>query len=155
MMVLMIAVSPVFSQGDAPVRTIAELLLARDDGEGGPGDSVESFVTTDIPIYCIVMLNTDEPVLVSMKLIAVKVPGVKSETHVVTSQYKTKQGEDRVYFTGRPHGRWVAGAYRVDVKAGGEPVISLSFEIRKADRADVPGSELTLVPAPSLIFSSQ
>lgn len=134
MMVMLIGAVPALSQGDAPVRAIAEILLAKDDGAGAPGDFVEGFLTTDIPIYCVVMLSTSEPTLVKMNFVAVQVAGVKPGTHVVSSQYTTRAGENRVDFSGRPHGQWVAGTYRVDVKAGSEPVQSLTFQITKPNR---------------------
>src|SRR6187431_1122575 len=101
-----------------------EIYLAKDDGTGKAGEEATSFVTTDVPIYCVVQLGSGIPTTVKMNLVAVAVPGVKADTKVVTTIYTTKDNEDRVNFTGRPAGQWVAGRYRVDIFVGGAAVIS-------------------------------
>ena len=65
-------------------------------------------------------------------IVAVAVPGVKADTKVVTTIYTTKDNEDRVNFTGKPAGQWVAGRYRVDIFVGGAAVISREFAVQKA-----------------------
>ena len=109
-----------------------EIYLAKDDGTGKAGEEATSFVTTDVPIYCVVQLPSALPTTVKMNLVAVAVPGVKADTKVVTSIYTTKDNEDRVNFTGRPAGQWVAGRYRVDIFVGGAAVISREFAVQKA-----------------------
>ena len=114
-----------------PVGTV-EIYLAKDDGTGKAGDEATSFVTTDVPIYCVVQLGSPLPTTVRMNLVAVAVPGVKADTKVVTTIYTTKDNEDRVNFTGRPAGQWVAGRYRVDIFVGGAAVMSREFAVQKA-----------------------
>lgn len=126
--------------GSLPDSVIDDVYLARDDGNGKAGDVVETFNTSDIPIYCIVSLTRSNPVNVKMSLVAVKVNGVKPETKVVTAGYTTKQGQDRVYFTGRPDGVWVAGTYRIDVFVEGKRERSLTFEM-KGDATPVGASK--------------
>ena len=109
-----------------------EIYLAKDDGTGKAGDEATSFVTTDVPIYCVVLLESALPTTVMMNLVAVAVPGVKADTKVVSSSYTTKDDQDRVNFTGKPAGQWVAGRYRVDIFVGGVPVISREFAVQKA-----------------------
>jgi len=111
---------------------VAEIYLAKDDGTGKAGEEATSFVTTDVPIYCVVQLGSALPTTVKMNLVAVAVPGVKADTKVVTTIYTTKDNEDRVNFTGRPVGQWVAGRYRVDIFVGGAAVISREFAVQKA-----------------------
>ena len=116
-----------------PVTTSGvEIYLAKDDGTGKAGEEATSFVTTDVPIYCVVQLGTPLPTTVKMNLVAVAVPGVKADTKVVSTTYTTKDNEDRVNFTGRPAGQWVAGRYRVDIFVLGSAVISREFAIQKA-----------------------
>ena len=119
---------------DDPVG-LAELYLAKDDGSGKAGDPATTFVTTDVPIYCVVVLNSSTPVTVRMNLVAVAVPGVKAETRVVSTAYTTKDLEDRVNFTGKPARQWVAGVYRVDIFVGDSPVVSREFAVQKAVQA--------------------
>jgi hypothetical protein len=70
-----------------------------------------------------------------MNLVAVAVPGVRADTKVVSTSYTTKDNQDRVNFTGRPAGQWVAGRYRVDIFVGGAAVVSREFAVQKAEQA--------------------
>lgn len=124
-----------------------EIYLAKDNGAGAAGDAVSSFRTTDIPIYCIVLLDSFEPVTVKMNLVAVNVPGVKTETRVVSTSYTTKDGQNRVNFTGKPHGIWVAGKYRADVFIDGKPAGKVDFVIIKGGA--VTAKPVTPQPKPS------
>lgn len=119
---------------------IAEIYLAKDDGSGKAGDQATSFITTDIPIYCVVLLDSAQPVKVKMNLVAVAVAGVKAETRVVSTTYTMRENEDRVNFTGRPVGQWVAGRYRVDIFIGDGPAVSREFAVQKAAQAK-PGTK--------------
>lgn len=123
-----------FASGQAPASThvagIEDIFLARDDGKGKAGEQVEEFVTSDVPIYCVVVLDTAEAVAVKMNFVAVKVAGVKAETKVVTASYTTKAGQDRVNFTGRPYDAWVPGRYRVDIFINGKSARGLEFDIK-------------------------
>lgn len=144
-MIIILILAALASYAQAPAESlpdsvIEDVYLARDDGNGKAGDVVETFNTSDIPIYCIVSLTRSNPVNVKMSLVAVKVNGVKPETKVVTAGYTTKQGQDRVYFTGRPDGVWVAGTYRIDVFVEGKRERSLIFEM-KGDVAPVGASK--------------
>lgn len=109
---------------------IEELYLARDDGEGKAGEVTSVFSPGDIPIHCIIMLTDAGPVKVSMNFVAVKVNGVKPESRVVSASYATSQGQNQVYFTGRPHGKWVAGTYRIDIYVNEKLEKSLAFEVK-------------------------
>ena len=111
---------------------LVEIYLAKDDGTGKAGEEATSFVTTDVPIYCVVQLDSALPTTVKMNLVAVAVPGVKADTKVVSSTYTTKDNQDRVNFTGRPTGQWVAGRYRVDIFIGDAAVVSREFAVQKA-----------------------
>ncbi len=139
--VLFQGVSAQNGQGSAD-ETGPEIYIAKGNGAGAAGDAVSSFRTTDIPIYCVVLLGSIEPVTVKMNLVAVSVPGVKAETRVVSTSYTTKDGQNRVNFTGRPHGVWVAGKYRADVFIDGKPAGKVDFVIIK-------GGAVTAKPVPS------
>lgn len=114
---------------------IAEVYFAKDDGTGNAGEEATSFVTTDVPIYCVVQLDSALPTTVKMNLVAVAVPGVKAETKVVSTTYTTKDNQNRVNFSGRPAGQWVAGRYRVDIYVGSAAVVSREFAVQKAVQA--------------------
>lgn len=111
---------------------IEEIYLAKDDGKGNEGDVAESFNTNDIPIYCVVQLDSMKPTTVKMHFVAVSVKGVKPETKVVTVSYKTNGKQNRVSFTGRPDTVWTAGTYRIDIFLDGKLVQSKSLEIKNA-----------------------
>lgn len=114
-----------------PVEGIEDVYLAKDDGEGKPGDVVSTFGISDIPIHCIVQLDTVKITTVKMHLVAVSVPGVRPEAKVVTTSYTTKGNENQVNFTGRPDKVWTPGKYRVDIFLDGKLAKSHDFTIQK------------------------
>ncbi len=133
LLLVLLAVCPLaaFSQPDPPVvPAVEEAYLAKDDGKGKAGEQVGEFLTTDIPIHCVVLLDSMAKVTVKMNFVAVNVSGVKAETKVVTASYTTKAGQNRVYFTGRPDGRWTPGKYRVELFLNGKAASNIAFEIR-------------------------
>ncbi len=117
----------------APDVFIEKIFLAKDD-RGKAGEESESFSTTDIPIYCVVYLKAEKPTVVKMNFIAVKVAGVRPETKVISTVYKTDGKQDQVYFTGRPDGFWIAGNYRIDIFVDGEAAGNKEFEIFKSPK---------------------
>ena len=128
-----LAVAAIGQAPQAPVieaGKVEDVYLAKDNGAGKAGDIAESFGVSDIPIHCIVMLGISDPTAVRMQFVAVKVQGVKPESKVVSAAYTTKQGEDRIYFTGRPKGEWVPGTYRIDIYIGDKVERSVTFDIK-------------------------
>lgn len=111
---------------------VEEIYLAKDNGEGKAGDVAESFLTTDIPIYCVVQLNSTKSATVKMNFVAVDVKGVKAETKVLSVNYKTNGKQNQVNFTGKPDGVWTAGNYRIDVFIDGKLAGGQSFSIKKS-----------------------
>jgi hypothetical protein len=109
---------------------IEEVYLAKDDGNGKAGEQVSEFRTTDVPIYCVVLLESDAATVVKMNFVAVSVAGVKPETKVVTASYTTKNGQNRVNFTGRPEEKWTPGKYRVDLFLDGKKAKDVEFDIK-------------------------
>ncbi|HEY0049430.1 MAG TPA: hypothetical protein VGB68_09115 [Pyrinomonadaceae bacterium] len=124
--------TPEQPQADNEIVGVQEIYLAKDNGEGEAGDAETNFLSTDIPIFCIVQLNSTKPATVKMNFIAVKVAGVKAETKVVSVSYKTNGKQNRVNFTGSPEGAWIAGSYRVDVFVDGKLAGSRELEIQKS-----------------------
>ena len=120
------------SQQDNDTVAIEEIYLAKDNGEGKAGEPETNFLTTDIPIFCVVQLNSTKPATVKMNFIAAKVPGVKAETKVVSVSFKTNGKQNRVNFTGKPEDNWVAGTYRVDIFIDGKLAGSKELEIQPA-----------------------
>ena len=114
----------------APSTAVEDVYLARDDGEGKAGEVTSVFTPNDIPIHCIVVLAKPDPAAVRMNFVAVKVNGVKPDSRVVSASFATQQGQDRVFFTGKPHGKWTAGSYRIDVFVNDKLEKSLDFEVK-------------------------
>jgi hypothetical protein len=104
--------------------------MAKDSGSGKAGDEVKEFTTTDIPIWCVVLLTGRAKTTVKMNFVAVKVTGVRPETKVVSTSYTTKEGQNRVSFSGSPENRWVPGRYRVDIFLDGKAARQLEFDIK-------------------------
>lgn len=110
---------------------VEDTYLARDDGKGNAGETTQNFFTNDIPIHCIVQLDSMKPVTVKMVFVAVKVTGVKPETKVITAKYKTNGEQSLVNFTGKPDKIWIAGNYRIDIFIEEKQARSIEFEILK------------------------
>lgn len=127
-------VCPVSAQTDtkAAQHLIDDVYLAKDDGTGQAGEVVTEFVTTDVPIFCVVLLETADRVTVKMNFVAVNVAGVKADTKVVSSSFTTNEGQNRVNFTGRPYDKWTPGKYRVDIFLDGKIARNVEFDIKKA-----------------------
>lgn len=114
---------------DPEIVRVEQVFLAKDDGEGGAGEVAENFLTTDIPIYCVVELNSTKSTVVKMNLVAVSVAGVKGGSKIFTVSYKTNGRQNRVNFTGKPEGNWTAGAYRIDIFINDKLAAGKPFEI--------------------------
>ncbi len=136
--IVLLAAGSFFGQAPESVQAgIEEVFLARDNGKGEPGEAVKSFTTKDIPIHCVVQLDSMNPVLVAMNFIAANVPGVKRETKVFSTSYKTNGQQSRVSFSGKPDKIWVPGLYRIDILIDGLAAQSVEFEIKKPAKAVV------------------
>lgn len=130
---------------------VEEIYLARDNGEGKAGDVSETFLTTDIPIYCIVQLNSTKPAAIKMNLVAVSVQGVKAESKVISVNYKTNGRQNRVSFTGKPDVFWTAGSYRIDIFINDKLAVGKTFVIKKSPgeiQKTVPQVESFVPPKP-------
>lgn len=112
---------------------IEQIYLAKDDGKGKAGAEAESFLTSDIPIYCVVLLNSNKQATVKMNFVAVDVKDVKPESKVFTTSYTTNGNQNQVYFTGKPGGKaWVAGNYRIDIFLDDKLVGNKEFVIQNS-----------------------
>jgi hypothetical protein len=110
---------------------VEEITLSRDDGSGEIGDEAESFVITDVPIHCSILLNSIESATVKMNFVAVKAAGLKAESKIVTVSYKTNGKQNRVNFSASPDKIWAVGQYRVDIFINSKLSESKEFEISK------------------------
>lgn len=145
-----------FGQNDPKVPAVVhpvgieEIYLTKDDGSGKAGDVAENFQTNDIPIHCIIQLDSMNPTTVKMNFVAVNVKGVKAESKVITVNYKTNGKQNRVDFTGKPEKNWTAGTYRIDVFLDDKLTQSKTFEIKDAEVLPVAANSFQAVkPAPA------
>lgn len=123
---------------------VEEINFARDDGSGKAGETVENFVTTDVPAYFLIQLDSAKSANVKMNLVAVKANGLKPGTILVAVAYKTSGKQTRVAFNASPgDAAWSAGAYRVDVFVDGKLAKSREFKIEKS-----PAEKAAEKPAP-------
>lgn len=130
LLICLLCCTNLLAQIDGDVQ-VESLSLARDDGKGKAGETAQSFFTNDIPIHCVVQLDSLKPVTVKMVFVAIKVAGVKPETKVISVKYKTNGEQSQVYFTGKPDKAWFAGTYRIDIFIDEKAAKSLEFEIQK------------------------
>lgn len=121
----------IFAQSELPTPpAVEDVYLAKDDGEGRAGDPTADFRVTDVPIYCVVVLDSNAKAVIKMNFVAVSVSGVRPETKVVSASYTTNERQNRVNFTGRPEGKWTPGKYRVEVFLDGKIARNVEFEIK-------------------------
>lgn len=120
-----------FGQTESQVG-VSEITLFRDDGKGKAGEEASSFSTTDKPIHLSVELDSTEPAAIKMNMVAVSVPGLKTEKTVVSVSYKTDGNQDVVNFNASPRTVWIAGKYRIDVFVDGKLGARREFEIKEA-----------------------
>jgi len=120
-------------QTDAPpAQAVQDVYLAKDNGKGKAGEEVKAFSTSDVPIWCVVLLETPAVATVKMNFTAVKVPGLRPDTKVISTLYTTKEGQTQVNFKGRPEGTWPPGRYRIDIFLDGRAVKDMEFDIKGA-----------------------
>jgi len=112
---------------DTTENKVTKLSLAREDSDGNIEENVEAFSPKDIPIFCYVDLSSAKPTSVQLNFIAVKVKGVRPNSKIISTRYKTKKGENAVTFTGKPKKEWTEGAYRVDILLNGKLAVSKEF----------------------------
>jgi hypothetical protein len=125
-----------------------EVYLAKDDGNGNAGDLATEFIATDVPIHCVVRLDDVSPATVKMRLVAVNVEGLRPEMQVVTAIYTTAEGQNEVWFNGRPEKVWFPGMYRADIHVNGKPYRSVEFTVKSGRRAPKPTGSTTVKPRP-------
>jgi hypothetical protein len=109
--------------------SVEEIYFAKDDGMGEMGDVVESFQTTDTPIYVVVKLTDSAAMNVKMNLVAASVKGLKADSKIITTSFKTSKMQNRVNFSGKPEKLWFVGKYRVDIFLDDKLSKSIEFEI--------------------------
>jgi hypothetical protein len=134
---------------------VEEIYLAKDDGSGQAGETSEKFLTTDIPIYCIIQLDSMKSAIIKMNLVAVDVRGVKPETKVITVSYTTNGKQSRVHFTGSPEGNWVTGNYRIDIFINDKPAGEKTFEIQGSPIKAANAAAPPVKPAPKRKFTKR
>ncbi|MEZ5428930.1 MAG: hypothetical protein R2747_21975 [Pyrinomonadaceae bacterium] len=108
---------------------VAELSLARDDGNGDFGEETKMFSPNDIPIHCSVLFDRPGAVAVKMEVVAVKAEGLKPDSKIVKVSFKTGDEDNRVNFKASPAKVWHVGRYRVDIFLDGKLAQSADFEV--------------------------
>ncbi len=122
-----------FAQSEENEIGVGEISLARDDGQGKPGEKATNFTSTEVPIYCLIELKSTKATTVKMNFVAARAQGLTANKTIVTVSYKTNGKQNGVTFTASPNENvWAAGKYRVDILLDGKPAKSLEFEIRKS-----------------------
>ncbi len=114
---------------DTTENKVTKLSLAREDADGNIEENVEIFSPKDVPIFCYVDLSSSKPTSVQLNFIAVKVKGVRPNSKIISTRYKTKKGENAVTFTGKPEKDWIIGTYRVDILLNGKLAVSKEFAV--------------------------
>ncbi|MBK9163705.1 MAG: hypothetical protein IPM21_07320 [Acidobacteria bacterium] len=146
LLLLMLLLCPVAAEAQSEPITgaVADAFLALANGDDGPGEESAEFKTTDNPIYCVVNLSGTDPQTVRMKLVAVRVAGLREGSQIVSTSYTTKDGENIVQFTGGPSKVWFVGKYRAEIFVDDKLEKTLEFDVKGP--AAVPSSAFTEKP---------
>ena len=122
--------------GDEPLR-VTNLVLARDNGRGEPGEPVTYFRTTDGSFYAVIVLNRLESgIQARLRWIAVDAAGAKNlvldDAEITTPEANSISGKVSL-----PR-EWPAGRYRVEVLLRGELAASREFDVREEAAPEPP-----------------
>ena len=127
----------IFAQAEIENKSVAvgveDIILFKDDGEGIQGDETETFLTTDKPLYCQILLDSESAATVKMEMVAVEVKGLKAGAKTVVISYKTNGKQNVVNFSFNPQTVWNAGKYKINVLIDGRQSASKEFEITKPE----------------------
>lgn len=116
------------SSGTSDVE-IKELNMARDDGKGGIGETVESFSPSDRTVHCVVHLNEIKAgTKVKFSWYAVDVGGDKNKL-IKELEYTTGSLENIVHAHLTFPQDWPTGDYRVDVSLNDGPTRSIEYSV--------------------------
>jgi hypothetical protein len=111
-------------------QTVTKVELARDNGQGKPGEVVKSFSPADDPIHCVIRVKPlTGPTIFTGTLIAVNAEKYKN-FQVATTNVSGIASTTSVDFKFRVGGSWPAGSYRIELKANGKALRDVTFEIR-------------------------
>ncbi|MEP7219374.1 MAG: hypothetical protein ABI876_10680 [Bacteroidota bacterium] len=124
----MFAISIVSCSHNGPT-TVDSISLAKDDGNGKPGDAVESLKPSDKKFYALVKLDKGVDAKLKADLIAVDTPEGKN-IQVLTQDYAVGGMENVVTLTYTLPQDWPAGSYKIDVSLDGKPAKSKEFMIQ-------------------------
>lgn len=108
---------------------VEEIILFKDDGKGGRGDETDVFLTTDKPLHCQILLDSEEAATVKMEMVVVEVKGMKAGAKAVVVSYKTDGKQNIVNFHFNPQAVWNAGKYKINVLIDGKLTAGKEFEI--------------------------
>ena len=113
---------------------VEDIILFKDDGNGNRGDETESFLTTDKPLHCQILLDSEKAVTVKMEMVAVEVKGMKAGAKTVVISFKTNGKQNVVNFNFNPQTFWNAGKYKINVFVNNILSKSRELEILKLEK---------------------
>ena len=123
------------SAGDAPTGTarptgtIKDILMAKDDGKGGPGDPAETFGPKDKTIHCVVELAEPKPnTKIRYSWWVVEAGETKNE-RIDEFEYTTTPQDRILHSHLTVPNDWPPGSYKVDVYVNGNLEQTTSFKV--------------------------
>jgi hypothetical protein len=107
------------SQDASSTGAISEIYMAKDDGNGDPGDKASVFGENDRTIHCVTKLNNPKPGT-NMKFTwwVVEAAGAQNEK-IRDIDFSTRALEDVVHGHLTPPNDWPPGKYKVEVYVNG------------------------------------
>lgn len=113
---------------DGPTK-VESIAIMRDDGEGKPGEEVESIAPTDRLFHAVIKLDVGTEKKVSTELVAVDTPDGKNVS-VVSKDYELGGIENTITMDYSLPRDWPVGIYKVNVSAGGKLLQAKEFKVQ-------------------------
>ena len=108
---------------------ITRIYMARDDGNGKPGDQTESFSSSEHTVHVMVQLDhAEEGTIVKFDWIGVSA-GAWEDESLKQLNYITKPLENKVHANLTLPRDWPEGDYKVDVYLNGQLARSIAYKI--------------------------
>ena len=122
------------TSGGKPTGIIKEAHVAKDNGQGGPGEETDTFGPTDKTIHCVVELAEPKPgATIRYSWWLVEAEGENNERikneKIQDFEYTTKPDERIVHGHMTMPDDWPPGEYRVDVYVNGNLEESVEYNV--------------------------
>jgi len=113
-----------------PGLLIKEIHMAKDDGNGTPGEETDMFEPGDRTIHCVTRLKTSKPGTQMRFSWWIVDSGDTQNTKINDIEYKTKAGDNLIHGHLTMRQDWPVGKYKVQVYVNGDLDRTVFYTVR-------------------------